>query len=35
MTRTLWRSVGAVALGTVAIVALSLGTDEVLHLLQV
>ncbi len=35
MTKTFWRSVGAVALGTVAIVALSLGTDEVLHLLQV
>jgi hypothetical protein len=35
MTSTFWRSVGAVALGFVTVVALSLGTDEVLHLLRV
>jgi hypothetical protein len=35
MTSTLWRSVGAVALGFVTVVGLSLGTDEVLHLLRV
>jgi hypothetical protein len=30
-----WRSAGAVLLGLVAVVVLSLGTDQVLHLLQV
>jgi hypothetical protein len=35
MTSTFWRSAGAVAAGFVAIVALSLGTDQVLHMLQV
>jgi len=35
MTPTFWRSARAVALGLVVVVALSLGTDEVLHLLQV
>jgi len=35
MTSTFWRSVGAVAAGFVAVVVLSLGTDQVLHMLQV
>ena len=35
MTPTFWRSAGAVAAGFVAIVVLSLGTDQVLHMLQV
>jgi hypothetical protein len=35
MTSTFWRSAGAVVLGGIAIVVLSLGTDEVLHLVQV
>ncbi|OLD95689.1 MAG: hypothetical protein DMD31_14950 [Gemmatimonadetes bacterium] len=35
MTTRLWRSTGAVVAGFVAIVALSLGTDEVLHVLKV
>jgi hypothetical protein len=34
-SRNLWRSTGAIVLGIVAIVLLSLGTDEVLHILQV
>jgi hypothetical protein len=33
--RNLWRSTGAVVLGFLAVVVLSLGTDEVLHLLRV
>lgn len=33
--RSFWRSTGAIALGFVAVVVLSLGTDEVLHLLKV
>jgi hypothetical protein len=33
--RSFWRSTGAVVLGFVAVVLLSLGTDEVLHLLKV
>jgi uncharacterized membrane protein len=33
--RSPWRSTGAVVLGFVAVVLLSLGTDEVLHLLKV
>jgi hypothetical protein len=33
--RRLWRSTGAVLLGLVAVVALSLGTDQVLHMLEV
>jgi hypothetical protein len=33
--RNLWRSTGAVALGLVAVFVLSLGTDEVFHLLAV
>ena len=33
--RNLWRSTGAVLLGFFAVVALSLGTDEILHLLKV
>lgn len=33
--RQLWRSAGAVLLGFVIIVVLSLGTDQVFHLLQV
>src|SRR6478672_11784023 len=33
--RNLWRSTGAVLLGFVAVVLLSLGTDEILHLLKV
>jgi hypothetical protein len=33
--RNLWRSAGAVSLGFVAVVVLSLGTDELLHLLKV
>jgi hypothetical protein len=33
--RSFWRSTGAIVLGFVAVVALSLGTDEVLHLLKV
>ena len=33
--RSLWRSTGAVLLGFVAVVALSLGTDQVLHVLSV
>jgi len=33
--RRLWRSVGAVLLGFVAVVVLSLGTDQVLHVLEV
>ena len=35
MTSTVWRSVRAIALGFVTVVALSLGTDELLHLLRV
>jgi len=35
MTTRFWRSTGAVVAGFVAIVALSLGTDEVLHVLKV
>jgi purine-cytosine permease-like protein len=35
MTSTFWRSAGAVVAGFVAIVVLSLGTDQVLHVLQV
>jgi len=35
MTTRLWRSTGAVVAGFVAIVVLSLGTDEVLHVLKV
>jgi len=35
MTSTFWRSTGAVVAGFVAIVVLSLGTDQVLHLLHV
>ena len=35
MSRTFWRSVGALALGFVTVVVLSLGTDQVLHMLQV
>jgi hypothetical protein len=35
MTSTIWRSVGAVVAGFFAIVVLSLGTDQVLHMLQV
>jgi len=35
MTTRSWRSTGAVVAGFVAIVALSLGTDEVLHVLKV
>jgi hypothetical protein len=34
-SRRRWRSVGAVAAGFVAVVALSLGTDQVLHILRV
>jgi hypothetical protein len=34
-TRRPWRSIAAVALGFVAVVVLSLGTDQVLHLLRV
>ncbi len=33
--RRLWRSAGAVFLGFIAVVVLSLGTDQVLHVLQV
>lgn len=33
--RRLWRSAGAVLLGFVAVVVLSLGTDQVLHVLEV
>jgi hypothetical protein len=33
--RNLWRSTGAVLLGFLAVVVLSLGTDEVLHLLKI
>ena len=33
--RRLWRSTGAVLAGFVAVVALSLGTDQVLHMLKV
>ena len=33
--RSFWRSTGAIVLGFVAVVVLSLGTDEVLHLLKV
>src|SRR5215472_13285026 len=33
--RNLWQSTGAIVLGLVAVVVLSLGTDEVLHLLKV
>lgn len=33
--RSFWRSAGAVILGFVAVVVLSLGTDEALHLLKV
>ena len=33
--RQLWRSTGAVLLGLVAVVALSLGTDQLLHMLGV
>ncbi len=33
--RRLWRSAGAVLLGFVAVVVLSLGTDQVLHMLDV
>ncbi|MFI5106810.1 MAG: hypothetical protein ACHP79_17950, partial [Terriglobales bacterium] len=33
--RSFWRSTGAVVLGFFAVVLLSLGTDEVLHLLKV
>lgn len=33
--RRLWRSTGAVAAGFVAVFVLSLGTDQVLHVLQV
>jgi hypothetical protein len=33
--RNLWRSTGAVLVGFFAVVVLSLGTDEVLHLLKV
>ena len=35
MTSPFWRSTGAVVAGFVAIVVLSLGTDQVLHMLQV
>ena len=35
MTTRFWRSTGAVVAGFVAIVVLSLGTDEVLHVLKV
>ena len=35
MTSHAWRSTGAVVAGFVAIIVLSLGTDQVLHLLQV
>src|SRR2546422_11155746 len=35
MTPHLWRSTGAVVAGFVAIVVLSLGTDQVLHMLRV
>lgn len=33
--RRLWRSTGAILLGFVAVVVLSLGTDQVLHVLEV
>lgn len=33
--RNLWRSTGAIVLGFVAVAVLSLGTDELLHLLKV
>jgi hypothetical protein len=33
--RNLWRSAGAVFLGFVAVVVLSLGTDQIFHMLQV
>ncbi len=33
--RRLWRSVGAVFLGFIVVVVLSLGTDQVMHLLNV
>jgi len=33
--RSFWRSTGAIVLGFFAVVVLSLGTDEVLHLLKV
>jgi len=33
--RRLWRSTGAVLLGFIAVVVLSLGTDQVLHVLEV
>jgi len=33
--RRLWRSTGAVALGFLAVVVLSLGTDQVLHMLEI
>ncbi len=33
--RRLWRSIGAVFLGFVAVVVLSLGTDQVMHVLKV
>src|SRR2546422_2272566 len=35
MTTSFWRSTGAVAAGFAAIVVLSLGTDQVLHVLRV
>ena len=35
MTTHLWRSTGAVLAGFVAVVVLSLGTDQVLHMLEV
>src|SRR6267142_2582692 len=35
LPRNLWRSTGAVLAGVFAVVALSLGTDEVLHMTQV
>src|SRR2546426_12210822 len=35
MTTSFWRSTGAVAAGFAAIVVLSLGTDQVLHMLRV
>ena len=34
-SRRLWRSVAAVLLGFVAVFVLSLGTDQILHMLQV
>lgn len=35
LTRPRWRSVRAVAVGFIAVAALSLGTDQILHTLQV